>query len=207
MAMNDVVKSLQEFDLGDLDFDNVGSWPMAVKAIIWVVVFVICLGLGYRLHLSGLQQNLTQIEQKETTLKAEFKDKAGKAANLDAYRKQMEEMEETFGALVRQLPSDTEVPGLLEDITNRGVASGLEFKSIDLQPEQTAEFYVELPIKMTVEGTYHDLGAFVSGIAGLPRIVTLHDFDIEPGKESDGALTLSITAKTYRYKEEDEGGA
>lgn len=207
MAMNDVVKSLQDFDLGDLDFDNVGSWPMAVKVIIWVLVFVICLGLGYRLHLSGLQQNLTQIEQKETTLKTEFKDKAGKAANLDAYRKQMEEMEETFGALVRQLPSDTEVPGLLEDITNKGVASGLEFRSIDLQPEQAAEFYVELPIKMVVEGTYHDLGSFVSGIAGLPRIVTLHDFEIEPGKESDGALKLSITAKTYRYKEEDEGGA
>lgn len=207
MAMSDALKSLQEFDLSDLDFDNVGSWPLAVKVIIWVLVFVICLGLGYRLHLSGLQQNLTQIEQKETTLKSEFKDKADKAANLESYRKQMEEMEETFGALVRQLPSDTEVPGLLEDITNRGVASGLEFKSIDLQPEQAAEFYVELPIKMVVEGTYHDLGAFVSGIAGLPRIVTLHDFNIEPGKESDGALTLSITAKTYRYKEEDEEGA
>ncbi len=207
MAMSDTIKSLQEFDLSDLDFDNVGSWPVAVKAIIWIVVFLVCLGLGYKLHLSGLQQNLTQIEQKETTLKSEFKDKAGKAANLDAYRKQMEEMEETFGALVRQLPSDTEVPGLLEDITNRGVASGLEFTSIDLQPEQTAEFYVELPIKMVVEGTYHDLGAFVSGIAGLPRIVTLHDFNIEPGKDSDGTLTLSITAKTYRYNDETEGGA
>ncbi len=207
MAMSDTIKSLQEFDLSDLDFDNVGSWPMAVKAIIWIVVFLVCLGLGYKLHLSGLQQNLTQIEQKETTLRSEFKDKAGKAANLDAYRKQMEEMEETFGALVRQLPSDTEVPGLLEDITNRGVASGLEFTSIDLQPEQTAEFYVELPIKMVVEGTYHDLGAFVSGIAGLPRIVTLHDFNIEPGKNNDGSLTLSITAKTYRYNDENEGGA
>ena len=116
-------------------------------------------------------------------------------------------MEETFGALVRQLPSDTEVPGLLEDITNRGIASGLEFTSIDLQPEQAAEFYVELPIKMVVEGTYHDLGAFVSGIAGLPRIVTLHDFDIVPGDESDGSLTLSITAKTYRYKDENEEDA
>lgn len=207
MAMSDIVKSLQEFDLGDLDFDNVGGWPVAVKAIIWVVVFLICLGLGYRMHLSGLQQNLTQIEQQEETLKTEFKDKAGKAANLDAYRKQMEEMEETFGALVRQLPSDTEVPGLLEDITNRGIASGLEFTSIDLQPEQAAEFYVELPIKMVVEGTYHDLGAFVSGIAGLPRIVTLHDFSIVPGDESDGSLTLSITAKTYRYKDENEGDA
>ncbi len=207
MAMSDTIKSLQDFDLSDLDFDNVGSWPIAVKAIIWIVVFLICLGLGYKLHFSGLQQNLTQIEQKEVTLKTEFKDKAGKAANLDAYRKQMEEMEETFGALVRQLPSDTEVPGLLEDITNRGVASGLEFTSIDLQPEQTAEFYVELPIKMVVQGTYHDLGAFVSGIAGLPRIVTLHDFNIVPGGKSDGSLTLSITAKTYRYKVENEEGA
>lgn len=207
MALSDAIKSLQEFDLGDLDFDNVGSWPMAVKVVISVLVFLICMGLGYRLHLSGLQQNLAQVEQQETKLKSEFKDKAGKAANLDSYRKQMEEMEETFGALVRQLPSDTEVPGLLEDITNRGVASGLEFKSIDLQPERAAEFYVELPIKMVVKGTYHDLGAFVSGIAGLPRIVTLHDFGIEPGKDSDGSLTLSITAKTYRYNEENEEGA
>lgn len=207
MAMSDVIKSLQEFDINDLDFDNVGSWPMAVKVIIWVLTFVICLGLGYRLHLSGLQENLAQIERQEETLKSEFKDKADKAANLDAYRKQMEEMEETFGALVRQLPSDTEVPGLLEDITNKGVASGLEFKSIDLQPEQAAEFYVELPIKMVVQGTYHDLGSFVSGIAGLPRIVTLHDFEIEPGGEDDGLLELSITAKTYRYRDADEEGA
>ena len=106
----------------------------------------------------------------------EFEKKAFQAANLEAYRQQMREMEESFGALVSQLPSDTEVPGLLEDITNKGLLNGLNIASIDLLPEQAREFYVELPISIVASGSYHDLGAFVSGMAGLPRIVTLHNF-------------------------------
>jgi type IV pilus assembly protein PilO len=115
----------------------------------------------------------------------------------------MEEMLLSFGALVSQLPSDTEVPGLLEDITNKGMLNGLEFDSIELQDEVAREFYIELPIKIIARGSYHDLGAFISGMAGLPRIVTLHDFKINQEDATSTILRLEITAKTYRYKEEE----
>lgn len=199
MAMQDFVQELKEFDINDLDFENVGVWPMAVKVIIWVLVLVVVLVLGYIYDIKGFQQQLETEQQKEQTLKAEFEKKAFQAANLDAYRKQMVEMEESFGALVSQLPSDTEVPGLLEDITNKGLEAGLEIESIKLGSETAKEFYIELPIEISVVGGYHDLGAFVSGIAGLPRIVTLHDFSIEVVEGS--SLTMKITAKTYRYKD------
>jgi type IV pilus assembly protein PilO len=147
-----------------------------------------------------MREQLAQVERKELDLKKEFEDKAFKAANLDALRKQMVEMEQSFGALVSQLPTDTEVPGLLEDITNKGVESGLEIKSIKLQPEVSKEFYIELPINIEVTGSYHDFGTFVSGIAALPRIVTLHDFKISADPKTPGTLSMSIAAKTYRYK-------
>jgi len=201
MAIQDAIKDLQDFDINNLDFDNIGSWPIAVKVIIWVLVFVGLLFAGYNYHVSPLQEQLAADEAKELALKQEFESKAFKAANLDAYRKQMKEMEESFGALLSQLPTDTEVPGLLEDITNRGVENGLEIVSINLQPEQAQDFYIELPIEIVVKGSYHDIGAFVSGISGLPRIVTLHDFSVVTEKDSSsGILTMTITAKTYRYK-------
>lgn len=112
-------------------------------------------------------------------------------------------MEESFGALVSQLPSDTEVPGLLEDITNKGLLNGLDIAVIDLQNEQAREFYVELPISIVASGSYHDLGAFISGMAGLPRIVTLHDFEISTNRKKPHVLDMKILAKTYRYKDED----
>ena len=143
------------------------------------------------------------MKKKEVALKKDFEKKAFQAANLDAYRQQMVEMEESFGALVSQLPSDTEVPGLLEDITNKGLLNGLDIASIDLQKEQAREFYVELPIAIAASGSYHDLGAFISGMAGLPRIVTLHDFQISSNKDDANDLNMSIIAKTYRYKDED----
>jgi type IV pilus assembly protein PilO len=125
------------------------------------------------------------------------------AANLEAYKEQMEEMEVSFGALLKQLPSDTEVPGLLEDITRTGLGSGLEFEEIKLLPEVTQQFYIELPIQIVVMGSYHDLATFVSGVASLPRIVTLHDFDIKPADKSgaSSALRMSVLAKTYRYND------
>ena len=126
--------------------------------------------------------------------------KAFQAANLQAYRQQMLELDETFGALLKQLPKDTEVPGLLEDITEVAHASGLSMKAISLQPEKVSEFYVELPIKIDVTGDYRDFGSFVSGVAALSRIVTLHDYSIEAGNGS--LLNMVIEAKTYRYKEE-----
>ncbi|MFT3931898.1 MAG: type 4a pilus biogenesis protein PilO [Spongiibacteraceae bacterium] len=200
MAFQDVLNDLREIDFADLNADNIGSWPTPVKIMAWVFVFVLVVILGYFYNISDMRAQLAQVESKELELKKEFEDKAFKAANLEALRKQMVEMEQSFGALVSQLPTDTEVPGLLEDITNKGVESGLEIKSIKLQPEQAKEFYVELPISIEVTGSYHDFGTFVSGIAGLPRIVTLHDFKISSDPKNQGVLSMTIAAKTYRYK-------
>jgi type IV pilus assembly protein PilO len=204
MALEDTMRSMREFNLGDLDFENVGSWPAPIKVLIWSVLVIAVLVAGYYYHIEGLQLELAKVEKKEVTLKKDFETKAFQAANLDAYRQQMVEMEESFGALVSQLPSETEVPGLLEDITNKGLLNGLDIAAIDLQKEQAKEFYVELPIAIKATGSYHDLGAFISGMAGLPRIVTLHDFTISAGKGADtNKLQMSILAKTYRYKDED----
>ncbi|MEM1110769.1 MAG: type 4a pilus biogenesis protein PilO [Pseudomonadota bacterium] len=201
MALQESLRSLQEFDLNDLDLDSVGSWPTPIKVIIWIALLVGVLAAGYYYDIKGLQEQLAREEAKEVELKKDFEKKAFQAANLDAYRRQMAEMEESFGALVSQLPSDTEVPGLLEDITNKGLLNGLEIGSIDLKDEITREFYIELPIAITAQGSYHDLGAFISGMAGLPRIVTLHDFNIRAPAPGDSKLGMSIVAKTYRYKD------
>jgi type IV pilus assembly protein PilO len=203
MAFEDTMRSLREFDINDLDFDNVGSWPVPVKLVIWAVLFIGVLAAGYYYHIKDLQTELTKVEAKEVALKTDFEKKAFQAANLEAYRQQMAEMEESFGALVSQLPSDTEVPGLLEDITNKGLLNGLEIASIDLQKETAREFYVELPIAISASGSYHDLGAFISGMAGLPRIVTLHDFTITARGDDANHLGMNIIAKTYRYKDGD----
>lgn len=203
MAFEDTMRSLREFDMGDLDFDNVGSWPLPIKLLVWALLLVVVLVVGYYYHIEDMQLELAAAEKKEETLRTDFEKKAFQAANLVAYRLQMEEMEESFGALVSQLPSDTEVPGLLEDITNKGLLNGLQIDTIDLQKEKAEEFYVELPIAISASGSYHDLGAFISGMAGLPRIVTLHDFDITTDKKNANKLDMKIIAKTYRYKDED----
>lgn len=203
MAFEDTLRSLREFDVSGLDFDNVGSWPLAVKVLVWVGLAIAVLIGGYYYHIQDLQLELATAQAKEEKLKKDFEDKAFQAANLEAYRQQMVEMEESFGALVSQLPSDTEVPGLLEDITNKGLLNGLDIASIELQKESAREFYVELPIAIKASGSYHDLGAFISGMAGLPRIVTLHDFQITAEKKNPNSLDMSIIAKTYRYKDGD----
>jgi type IV pilus assembly protein PilO len=203
MAFEDTMRSLREFDINSLDFDNVGSWPLPIKLLIWTVLLVTVMAAGYYYHIEALQIELAKVEAQEVELKKDFEKKAFQAANLDAYRQQMVEMEESFGALVSQLPSDTEVPGLLEDITNKGLLNGLEIASIDLRAETAREFYVELPIAISASGSYHDLGAFISGMAGLPRIVTLHDFTISLSGNDANHLSMSIIAKTYRYKDGD----
>jgi type IV pilus assembly protein PilO len=203
MAFEDTMRSLREFDINDLDFDNIGSWPGAIKGLICVVILGSVLALGYYYHIEALQIDLAKVAAEEEALKKDFEKKAFQAANLEAYKRQMVEMQESFGALVSQLPSDTEVPGLLEDITNKGLLNGLEIKSIDLLAEKAKEFYVELPISIVARGTYHDLGAFISGMAGLPRIVTLHDFNITGDREGRGLLDLKLIAKTYRYKDDE----
>lgn len=206
MSLNDSLKSLQEIDFNNLDFNNVGSWPAAVKFIAGLLLLIVVLALGYNFHLKDLQAELERKQGEETTLKSQFSSKAFQAANLEAYKEQMQEMEQSFGALLKQLPSDTEVPGLLEDITRTGLGSGLEFEEIKLLPEATKQFYIELPIQVKVTGSYHDLATFVSGVASLPRIVTLHDFELVPAKAGVGssALQMSILARTYRYNDKGE---
>ncbi|HAW63127.1 MAG TPA: pilus assembly protein PilP [Pseudomonas sp.] len=202
MSLADSLQSLRKIDIADLDLNNLGSWPAPVKFITGVILLAVVLALGYYLHLQDMQVQLEQQQAQETTLKQQFSSKAFQAANLEAYKEQMAEMETSFGALLRQLPSDTEVPGLLEDITRTGLGSGLEFEEIKLQPEVAQQFYIELPINIKVIGGYHDLATFVSGVSSLPRIVTLHDFEIKSEKnDSASKLRMSIVAKTYRYND------
>lgn len=202
MSVSESLEGLRNIDLNDLDFNNVGSWPAAVKFIAGLLLMIVVLALGYNFHLKDLQGLLERQQQEEITLKQQFSSKAFQAANLEAYKEQMKEMEVSFGAMLKQLPSDTEVPGLLEDITRTGLGSGLEFSEIKLLPEVTQQFYIELPIQIRVVGSYHDLATFVSGVASLPRIVTLHDFELLPSKgETPSRLNMQILAKTYRYND------
>jgi type IV pilus assembly protein PilO len=163
-----------------------------------VAVFCVLMGLGYYLKVRDLRAEFDSAVAREQRLKKEYEERAFEVANLEVYRLQMEQIEASFQGLLAQLPADTEVPGLLEDITELGLGSSLKIDSILLQPEKAAEFYVELPISIVVTGGYHDFGAFVSGVAALPRIVTLHDYSIKP--IGGRMLQLSIGAKTYRYK-------
>ncbi|MPQ66998.1 MULTISPECIES: type 4a pilus biogenesis protein PilO [Pseudomonas] len=198
------LENLRKVDLGDLDMQNIGSWPAVVKVASGILTAILVLALGYNFYIKDLTDQLDQQRLTEVTLKEQFATKAHLAANLEAYTRQMEDMETSFGTLLKQLPSDTEVPGLLEDITRTGLGSGLEFEEIKLLPEVTQQFYIELPIQITVTGAYHDLATFVSGVAALPRIVTLHDFEIKPVVASPAGgskLRMSILAKTYRYND------
>ncbi|MDG0991747.1 MAG: type 4a pilus biogenesis protein PilO [Luminiphilus sp.] len=201
MAIEDTLKSLRDFDFSDLDFENLGSWPTPVKVLAALALLMAVLIIGFYYHVDGLQEKLNKERGSEAELRRDFERLSFEAANLEAYKRQMLEMEESFGALVSQLPSDTEVPGLLEDITNKGEQNGLAISKIDLLPEVPREFYIELPISIVAVGSYHDLGAFISGMAGLPRIVTLHDFNIESSGTNTNQLQMNIVAKTYRYRD------
>ncbi len=195
-----LVTDLQNFDWSDLqDLDTMGAWPAPVKAIIVTVLVSGCLTAGYFLHIQNLQSELAAAAAEEITISAEFEEKAILASNLEEYRAQTFEMEESFTELLQQLPSATEVPGLVDDVTDTGEGSGLDIFNIVLEPEVFQEFYIELPIDIDVIGDYHDFGTFVSGLASLDRIVTLHDFTIKA--RTDSYLDMSIVAKTYRYRD------
>ena len=195
-----MIEEMKDFRAEDLDLTHSGQWPVLVKMIFWAFLFAVILAAGWWFVIKGKQAQLQTEVAKEATLKTQFESKAFQVANLPALRQQMVDMEAQFGALLRQLPSDTEVPGLLEDITSTGIGAGLEFDSINLQPEIQREYYIELPIQISVRGSYHELGGFVSGVAGLPRIVTLHDFQIQP--VGGDQLDMNILAKTYRYRDD-----
>ena len=202
MSPSEWYDGLRKIDIHDLDTRNIGSWSSAVKAAVACLLMVAVLALGYSVSISEREGQLDLKRKEESALKEQFATKMRMAANLEAYTQQMDEMENAFSVLLQQLPSDTEVPGLLEDITRTGLGSGLVFEEIKLLPEVSRPFYIELPIQITVTGGYHDLATFVSGVAGLPRIVTLHDFDLAPVNSELGAkLRMSILAKTYRYND------
>ncbi|WHI44568.1 type 4a pilus biogenesis protein PilO [Microbulbifer sp. JMSA004] len=205
MALAETLKQINELDLSDIELSRMGVWPLPGRIALLIIVSAVITGLGYYALINERYRQLELAESKEQQLFKQFESKQKQAANLDAYRAQLKEMNLTFGALLEQLPKDTEVPGLLEDIDEYGRGSGLTINDIDLQRERVGEFYVELPIQISVKGGYHEFGAFVSGIAGMPRIVTLHDFKIVNDKEG-GLLSMTINAKTYRYKDQGEEG-
>ncbi|BCQ58816.1 type IV pilus assembly protein PilO [Pseudomonas protegens] len=191
---------LRRIDLRELELANLGSWPGPARSLVAALLLLLVLLVGYGFYLSPHLEQLERQRQEETRLRQEFAGKARQGANLPRYQEQLAVIRNSFDLLLRQLPSDTEVPGLLEDISRVGLGSGLAFEEIRLQPEVARQFYVELPIQITVTGAYHDLASFVSGVAGLPRIVTLHDFRIQPVAVGNPALLrMSIEARTYRY--------
>lgn len=192
-------------ELQSLDTSDPGRWPFLFRAIAVAIVFIAVASAGIYLWVIKTEMPLLErAEREERELRATFEQKQRKAANFDAYRAQLAEIERSFGAMLRQLPGKTEVPNLLVDISQTGLAAGLEEKLFQPMGELQKEFYAELPIKIRLSGSYHELGNFVSGIAALPRIVTLHDIVIKP-QDSDvyDELTLDVTAKTYRYLDEE----
>ncbi len=192
-------------DINNLDPNNPGGWPVPVKLIVFAFVFVAIVAGGWYYDITKQQKELVELEKHEFEQIEKLERKQKKAANLKALRVQMKEMEQSFGDMLRQLPNKTEVAGLLIDISQTGLASGLEFKLFEPLKESPKEFYAELPIKLTVTGNYHQFGEFVSGVASLPRIVTTHDIAIKSvnKKELTGLLEMSAVAKTYRALEDE----
>lgn len=203
MAFSDTLQQLKEFDFNNVDWQKIGVWPWPIRVILCLLLAALIFGGVYYFKISDMKANLQTITVRESTLRESYKSKSFEAANLEAYRAQMVEMNNTFESLLSRLPTDTEVPGLLEDIDRQGAESGLAINEIKLEAEKAAEYYIELPISIHVEGGYHDLGSFVSGVAGMPRIVTLHDYTIELKKDSP-ILAMKIAAKTYRYKSQEQ---
>lgn len=204
--------SKMNIDLGDLDFNNIGNWKPIPKVISILFVSALIACLGYYLDSSKQIDTLDSLEKKENELKQLYELKQAKAANLDNYKVQLLDIQKTFGSLLNQLPSKTEVADLLSDITQTGLSNGLEFELFRPKEEKPQEFYAELPIELKVRGQYHEFGNFMSSVSALPRIVTIHDFTITVIKENkgknkkhkQGELLLEAHANTYRYLDEKE---
>lgn len=207
MNWQEFIGGFKNFDYENLDFENMGSWPLGIKIVACILLAAAISAGGYYALVKGKFQQLEREVRTEGELKSQYEEKAFKVANLDAFKVQLTEMQQTFGALLEQLPNETEISGLLDDITFTGVQSGLDFESLTLAQEIPAELFIETPIKIAARGGYHELGTFVSGIAALPRIVTLHDFTIRRASgqtselsDSKAPLIMDVNAKTYRYK-------
>lgn len=197
MSLQDTMDQINSFDINEIDWSRVGVWPLLGRICVWVLTVLAVLALAYFFLVQDLQASLKREVQNEGTLRSSFQAKVFQAATLEQQRTLMGQMEKDFEFLIAQLPKKTQVPGLLDDIDEKGRVSGLDISSVKLQAEQVGEFYITLPIEIIVAGSYHNLGSFVSGIAGMSRIVTLHDFKISLG-DDPSQLKMTITAKTYR---------
>ncbi len=195
-------------ELNNLDPNNMGNWPAPIKAVLVLILCGAVLGAGYYFFTQDQLLNLDKVTAEEGELKAVFENKARKAANLEPLKLQLKEMKQSFGAMLRLLPNKTEIEGLLVDISQAGLAAGLEFELFKPSAEIPAEFYAVKPITITVTGTYHQFGAFISAVAALPRIVTQHNLTMAPitTVSEDGKLKqrMQMVAKTYRYLDENE---
>ncbi|MCT2530083.1 type 4a pilus biogenesis protein PilO [SAR92 clade bacterium H921] len=198
MLFKNFLNELAEFNLTDLDIREIGIWPSWLKKILLIMLALVIPITGYFLKVKDIHQHQSIYAQKETILLGGYQRRAVKASELNNYRQQMIELRQIFGTLIEQFPKDGEVPGLLEDITDIADDSGLIIKSIALQPERVNKFYIEIPINIDVTGNYHDFGSFVSGVAALPRLVTLHDYSIT--QTNGNSLNLVVEAKSYGYK-------
>ena len=192
-------------ELQSLDANDVGRWPLPFRVAVIAIVFLLVTGLGiYWFIVKDKAPQLERAQAEEQELRTAFENKQRKAANYDAYKNQLAEIEQSFGTMLRQLPGETEIPSLIVDISQTGLAAGLQEKLFQPQNEIPRDFYAEKPIRIRLSGGYHEIANFVSGIAALPRIVTLHNIDITPETtESFDRLSLEVTAKTYRYLDED----
>ena len=199
MNVKGLQSAFQGFDINNLDFKTSGTWPAGVKFVCYLLVMASFIGAGVHFLITDKHQAVQREMSREADLKREFENKSFRVANLDALRRQMADVEERFAEILNQLPSEKEVPALLEDISEIGRQAGLNIQTIALQPERRSQFLIELPINIEVTGTYHQMGAFVSGVAEIERIVTLHDFNIQGG--SGELLSMTINARTYRYEQ------
>lgn len=190
--------------LSDLDFNESGEWPLPIKIIAIILICLVVWGAGYYFIIKDKRTELATLEQKELELRQTFETKQAKAVNLEAYKEQMKEMEVMFSGMLQQLPRKNEVADLLVDISRTGLINGLEFELFRPEGERPVDFYAELPITMRLTGKYHQFGEFVSGVAALPRIVTLHNFKMGPLNNDNGMMTMDLTAKTYRYFDEQD---
>ncbi len=197
---------MNKINLSELTLDNIGQWPMPVKIGVIMGVSILIVALGYWLIIKSNFEQYDALQTKEVSLKSDFESKQHQASNLQAYRNQLQLMNERFGTMLKQLPAKNEMPGLLEEISKTGIGAGLKFELFAPQPEVEHDFYVELPIKITVTGSYMQLALFLSRVAEMNRIVTLHEFNIEGLSSKDkktveeDVLVMSITAKIYRYR-------
>ncbi len=195
------LKEIEVDDINNIDWENMGSWPLPGRVFFAAVVAIALLVGSYFYLISDEIDRLKVEQQQELALKRDFENKAFRVANLDQYKEQLLEMEQSFGSLLKQLPRDTEVPGLIDDISGSALGAGLTLDAINPSGMTRTEFYNELPINIEVKGGFHEMGSFVSTVASLPRIVTLHDFNIESLENSE--LRMTIQAKTYQYNPEE----